>query len=138
MINDEFENRKYIIGGLISLVVIIYVVRLFSLQILDDTYQDKADSNAYLKRIEFPSRGLIKDRNGKTLVFNKPAYDIMMVVREMNKFDTLSFCKLVKITKDGKSVNAVIVRSFARQDIGRAYNIMAEYGKLCFELLEEN
>ena len=100
MINDEFENRKYIIGGLISLVVIIYVVRLFSLQILDDTYQDKADSNAYLKRIEFPSRGLIKDRNGKTLVFNKPAYDIMMVVREMNKFDTLSFCKHVKITKE--------------------------------------
>jgi penicillin-binding protein 2 len=97
MINDAFENRKYIIGGLISLVVIIYVVRLFSLQILDDTYQDKADSNAYLKRIEFPSRGLIKDRNGKTLVFNKPAYDIMMVVREMDKFDTLSFCKLVKI-----------------------------------------
>ena len=45
---------------------------------------------------------------------------------------------LVKITKDGKSVNAVIVRSFARQDIGRAYDIMAEYGKLCFELLKEN
>ena len=45
---------------------------------------------------------------------------------------------LVKITKDGKSVNAVIVRSFARQDIGRAYDIMAQYGKLCFELLKEN
>ena len=46
--------------------------------------------------------------------------------------------QLVKITKDGKSVNAVIVRSFARQDIGHAYNVMAEYGKLCFELLKEN
>lgn len=45
---------------------------------------------------------------------------------------------LVKITKDGKSVNAVIARSFPRQDIGRAYNIMAEYGKLCFELLKIN
>ena len=45
---------------------------------------------------------------------------------------------LVKITKDGKSVNAVIVRSFARQDIGHAYDVMAEYGKLCFELLKEN
>ena len=44
---------------------------------------------------------------------------------------------LVKITKDGKSVNAVIVRSFPRQDIGRAYNVMAEYGKLCFELLKK-
>lgn len=46
--------------------------------------------------------------------------------------------QLVKITKDGKSVNAVIARSFARQDIGHAYNIMAEYGKLCFELLKIN
>ena len=45
---------------------------------------------------------------------------------------------LVKITKDGKSVNAVIVRSFARQDIGHDYNVMVQYGKLCFELLKEN
>jgi negative regulator of genetic competence, sporulation and motility len=45
---------------------------------------------------------------------------------------------LVKITKDGKSVNAVIARSFARQDIGRAYDVMVQYGKLCFELLKEN
>ena len=44
--------------------------------------------------------------------------------------------QLVKITKDGKSVNAVIARSFARQDIGRAYKVMAEYGKICFDLLK--
>ena len=46
--------------------------------------------------------------------------------------------QLVKITKDGKSVNAVIARSFARQDIGHAYDVMVQYGKLCFELLKEN
>ena len=45
--------------------------------------------------------------------------------------------QLVKITKDGKSVNAVIARSFARQDIGRAYKVMAEYGKICFDLLKK-
>ena len=79
MINDLYGNRKYVIGGLMVLVVLIYILRLFSLQILDDSYQDKADSNAYLKQIEFPARGLIKDRNGKILVFNKPSYDVMMV-----------------------------------------------------------
>lgn len=46
--------------------------------------------------------------------------------------------QLVKITKDGKSVNAVIARSFPRLDIGHAYDVMAQYGKLCFELLKEN
>ncbi len=100
MLNDIYGNRKFVIGGLMVLVVLIYIFRLFSLQILDDSYQDKADSNAYLKRIEFPARGLIKDRNGKTLVFNKPSYDVMMVVREMKQFDTISFCGLLNISPD--------------------------------------
>lgn len=57
----------------------------------------------------------------------------------MLKLCSMKFlAQLVKITKDGKSVNAVIARSFDRQDIGRAYNVMAQYGKLCFELLKEN
>ena len=46
--------------------------------------------------------------------------------------------QLVKITKDGKTVNAVIARSFPQLDIGHAYNVMVQYGKLCFELLKEN
>lgn len=100
MINDLYGNRKYVIGGLMILVVLIYILRLFSLQILDNSYQDKADSNAYLKQIEFPARGLIKDRNGKILVFNKPSYDVMMVVREMKQFDTLNFCKLLNINQE--------------------------------------
>ena len=100
MINDLYGNRKYVIGGLMVLVVLIYILRLFSLQILDDSYQNKADSNAYLKQIEFPARGLIKDRNGKILVFNKPSYDVMMVVREMKQFDTLGFCTLLNISQE--------------------------------------
>ena len=97
MINDRFQHRKLIIGGLIALVVLIYIVRLFDLQIIDDSYQDKADSNAFLKRVEFPVRGLIKDRNGKILVFNKPAYDVMIVMREINELDTLDFCNTLGI-----------------------------------------
>ena len=96
MINDLYGNRKYVIGGLMVLVVLIYILRLFSLQILDDSYQDKADSNAYLKQIEFPARGLIKDRNGKILVFNKPSYDVMIV----KQFDTLGFCTLLNISQE--------------------------------------
>ena len=97
MINDQFQHRKLIIGGLMMLVVLIYVFRLFNLQILDDSFRDKADSNAILKRIEFPARGLIKDRNGKILVYNKPAYDVMVVVREIRGLDTLAFCNALGI-----------------------------------------
>jgi len=98
MINDRFQNRKLIIGGLMILVVFIYIVRLFDLQIVDDSYQDKADSNAVLKRVEFPARGLIKDRNGEVLVFNKPAYDVMIVMREIKELDTLDFCNTLGIS----------------------------------------
>jgi penicillin-binding protein 2 len=97
MINDRYQNRKMMIGGLIIVVIVIYVFRLFDLQIIDDSYQDKADSNAFLKKVQFPARGLIKDRNDKLIVFNKPAYDITIVTKEMKGLDTLDFCNTVGI-----------------------------------------
>ncbi|HQJ91120.1 MAG TPA: penicillin-binding protein 2, partial [Paludibacteraceae bacterium] len=100
MLNDQYQNRRLVIGGFIVLVVIIFVIRLVDLQIMDDSYRDKADSNAFLKKIQFPARGLIKDRNGKLLVFNKPAYDIMLVDKELRKLDTVDFCNTIGITKE--------------------------------------
>ena len=73
----ELENRRFVIGGVAITIVVIYIIRLFTLQLLSDDYKKNADSNAFLKKIEFPSRGAITDRNGELLVYNKPAYDIM-------------------------------------------------------------
>lgn len=69
----RLEKRKYVIGGFITLIVIIYVVRLFGLQVGDVKYKESADSNAFLRRVIYPSRGLIYDRNDRLVVFNKPA-----------------------------------------------------------------
>ena len=88
------------IGGIVLVIACIYVVRLFSLQVLNDDYKQHADGNAFLKKTQYPSRGLIYDRNGKLLVFNQPAYDVMMIVREVRPFDTLDFCRTVGITKE--------------------------------------
>ena len=86
------ENRRFIIGGVATLIVVVYIVRLFMLQISSDDYKKSADSNAFLKKIDFPSRGVITDRNGKLLVFNQPAYDIMVVMNEAKgHLDTLDF-----------------------------------------------
>lgn len=95
----KLENRKYIIGGFITLIVAIYIFRLFSLQISNDKYKESADSNAFFKRVIYPSRGLIYDRNDKLLVFNKPAYDVMLIPRDVAEFDTLNFCQTLSITK---------------------------------------
>ena len=94
------EKRKLVIGGVAIVIVIIYIMRLFVLQIMTDTYKKNADSNAFLNKIQYPSRGAIYDRNGKLLVFNQPAYDITFVPREVTELDTLDFCRTLNITKE--------------------------------------
>ena len=98
--NYNLEKRKYIVGGFIVLIAIIYLIRLFDLQINDEKYKQSADSNAFLKKTVYPSRGLIYDRNGELVVFNQPAYDVMMIPRDVQPFDTLDFCNTLNITRE--------------------------------------
>ena len=98
---SNLENRKFVIGGVAIFIVIIYVVRLLLLQIMSDDYRKSADSNAFLKKIEYPSRGIIRDRNGELLVYNQPSYNIMVIMSEAkNHIDTLEFCQTVGITRE--------------------------------------
>lgn len=97
----SLENRRYVIGGVAVAIVVVYIIRLFTLQLMSDDYKKNADSNAFLKKIEYPSRGIIKDRNGKLLVYNQPAYDIMVVMNEeKGRLDTMEFCQTLGITKE--------------------------------------
>ena len=100
MINDSLYKRKYLVGGIAVIVVLIYIVRLFFLQILDQSTQEKAANNAQLRQTVYPSRGLIYDRNGELLVANQPIFEVTMVVREMTKsaFDTIGFCNALHIS----------------------------------------
>lgn len=94
------ENRRYVIAGAVVVLVLIFIIRLFTLQVVDNDYKAWADSNAFLKKTIYPSRGMIYDRNGTLLVFNQPAYDVMVIMREVQPFDTLDFCNTVGITKE--------------------------------------
>lgn len=96
----NLERRKYVIGGFILLIVIIYTFRLLSLQVIDTRYKDEADSNAFLRKAIYPSRGVIYDRNGKVVVYNRPAYDIMLIPRDVKQFDTLDLCNTLGITRE--------------------------------------
>ena len=97
----SLDYRRFVIGGVALAIVIIYIIRLFTLQITSDDYKKSADSNAFLKKIEYPARGGIYDRNGKLLVYNQPAYDIMVVMNEAkDHLDTLDFCEALNITRE--------------------------------------
>ncbi len=96
----KLEKRKYVIGGFILLIALIYVGRLFDLQINDERYKKSADTNAFLRKTVYPSRGLMYDRDGRLVVYNQPAYDVMLIPRDVQPFDTLDFCNTLNITPD--------------------------------------
>ena len=97
----DLSYRRFVIGGVAIAIVVVYIIRLFMLQITSDDYKKSADSNAFLKKIEYPSRGNILDRQGKLLVFNQPSYDIMVVMNEAKgRLDTLEFCQTLGITRE--------------------------------------
>lgn len=95
----KLEKRKYIIGGFITLIVVIYLIRLFNLQVGDERYKESAESNAFLKRVIYPARGLVYDRNDRLIVLNKPAYDVMIIPKDVAPFDTATLCNVLGLTK---------------------------------------
>ena len=98
--NYNLTNRRYVISGLIIVLAVIYIIRLFELQVFETKYKENADSNAFLRKTIYPARGQIYDRNGKLVVYNQPAYDVMVIPREIGDFDTIDFCKTLRITKE--------------------------------------
>jgi len=97
--NYNYEKRRYVIAIFIIVIAVIYGMRLYDLQINDSKYKQSADTNAFLKKTIYPSRGLIYDRNGELVVFNQPAYDVMLVPRDVQEFDTIDFCNTLNITR---------------------------------------
>ncbi len=96
----DFSNRRFVIGGISIFIICVYIIRLFALQVMSDDYRKSADSNAFLKKIEYPSRGLIYDRTGKLLVYNQLSYDVMVVMNEAkDHIDTLELCEALGITR---------------------------------------
>lgn len=96
----NLENRKYVIASVVVGIVIAYILRLFSLQIVSDEYKLHADSNAFLKKTQYPARGVIYDRNDSLLVYNQPAYDVTFIPREVKGLDTLDLCETLGITRE--------------------------------------
>jgi penicillin-binding protein 2 len=94
------EGRKEILQALFVLVGIIFVVKLFSIQVLDSRYKDMANSNAVLPQVEYPFRGLIFDRNNKLIAYNTPEFDVEVVLNDVRNFDSAKFCSVFKLERD--------------------------------------
>lgn len=97
---NNFSKRSYVVIAVFVLVGLLYAGKLFQLQVLDSEYKKYARNNVLREIVQYPARGLIYDRNGKLLVYNKTAYDLLITPREVDDFDTLQLCNLLEITTD--------------------------------------
>jgi penicillin-binding protein 2 len=91
--------RKLLLLFIVLFTGIVFVGRLFYLQVYDTSAAIQSENNAIKVEYDYPQRGHIYDRNNTLLVSNQPSYDLMAIPREVKPFDTLELCKLLNIDK---------------------------------------
>lgn len=97
--STRYQERMYILVAIAVVIAVVFLIRLFYIQVLDDSYRLSADNNVLRYVTQFPARGLIEDRNGQLLVYNEAAYDLMVIPRQAKNPDTLVMCEILGITK---------------------------------------
>lgn len=93
-------DKKYIISGIILIVFIIIVIKLFFIQIIEQSYKLSASNNVLRYIPQYPARGLIFDRKGNLIVCNQASYDLIVIKNEVKAFDTTEFASILGISKD--------------------------------------
>ena len=101
---DHHKNRGSIIQVFFIIIILVIIGQLLNLQVLNKNFRNQAEAAGSSKQLEYPSRGLIFDRNGQLLVVNKPIYDLMFIYNQFEDykttFDTTKLCQLLGVTKD--------------------------------------
>jgi penicillin-binding protein 2 len=91
-------GHRYVFLGIVTAVSLIYLARIFYIQVIEDRYKLSANNNVLRTITDYPSRGLVYDRKGKLLVLNEAVYDVMVTPRQVKDLDTLEFCGLLGMT----------------------------------------
>ena len=99
MNRNKFAERRLFFYFLFGLSSFLILLKLFGIQVLDDSYKLSADNNVIKALTLYPERGYIYDRNGTLLVTNQRAYDLMVTPRQVKDMDTLELCNIIAIDK---------------------------------------
>jgi len=92
--------RNALLYLLVIITGLLFVGRLFYLQVVEDSFKHQSESNAYKRMRVYPERGHVYDRNQQLLVANQPSYDLMVIPRKVKPFDTVQLCDLLAIDKE--------------------------------------
>ena len=113
-VKNTFSNRAYVIGLIFIAMGLVFIVRLFFVQIIEDRYKSSAADNALRYITNYPARGMVYDRDGKMLVFNEATYDLIVIPRQVKQgFDTASLCKIVGMEPDAMRTKLEAARKYS-------------------------
>lgn len=98
--NQDSTNQRAVVLGIFTIVVLIYIIRLFYIQVVDNSYVASANNNVLRYMTQYPARGFVLDRKGKLMVYNQQVYDLMITPRLVKHIDTADFCNILQITKE--------------------------------------
>ncbi len=94
------ESRKFVFITLFIIAGLVFIIRLFLLQVVQDRYKLSADNNVLRYVTQYPPRGVVFDRTGKLMVYNEAAYDLLIIPKQVKAFDTAEFCRILDLTED--------------------------------------
>ncbi len=107
-------NRRYLFYFFFVSIALIFIARLFHIQVIKNEYKLSAENNIIRKKKVYPGRGFIFDRNGKLLVGNEPTYDLMVVPRLVKDIDTIKFCNLIDISAEDFKSRMIKAKDYSR------------------------
>ncbi|MCE2708245.1 MAG: penicillin-binding protein 2 [Algoriphagus sp.] len=133
------DQRPTVILFVIFFVGAILLIKLFMIQVVDDSFMKRAENNAIQRVVDHPYRGLVYDRHGKLMVFNNPIFDLMVVPREFTLTDTVRFCTLFNVSKEeliegynaAKNYSRVkpspLIKQISNADFARIQDFLVDY-----------
>jgi len=131
--------KKFLLSSIIVIIGITFIGRLSYLQVFSSSPNQLLEDSAIKTIYDYPERGYIYDRNGELLVANQPAYDVMVIPREVQPLDTLEFCSLLGIEKTefleklrkakvySPRLPSVLVPQLSKEDYARLQEKMRKY-----------
>jgi penicillin-binding protein 2 len=132
------EGRREIIQIAFVIVAMIFLIKLFSIQVVDSKYADLAESNAILEQIDYPVRGLIKDRNGKIIVYNAPEFDLQIISKEVKTLDSARFCEVFSMTMDELRKKFKELRAKREYSRAKPTTFLTQLSTLDFAKIQDN
>jgi penicillin-binding protein 2 len=140
-----FTQRRNLIFLFFGIVGLLFIGKLFFLQVIDDTYEKAADNNAIRKIIQIPFRGEVYDRFGKLIVYNTPVYDLYIIPRKAVVKDTAHFCQVFRITREyfikttqraraySRVKPSLFLKHLSKEDFASVQDAMVDFPGFFFE-----